>query len=343
MNNENNENNIVLPEMEKLVVSTSPHIHNGASTSRIMLMVIFALIPACISSVLFFGPDALRVIFWCSFFCLITEWGCCKIMNKPVSLGDFSALLTGILLALNLSSMAPWWLCAIGAVLAIVLAKQLYGGLGYNPFNPALVARVGLLIAFPKHMTIFPAPTPAISSIEKISHATSYATPLTNWQANGVIESSSSDIINYFIGNCGGCIGETSALALILGGIFLIYKKLIRWQVPCFYILTVAVITGIIHVCSPETTPPPLFHILTGGLLIGAFFMATDMVTSPLTKLGSILFAIGCGVMTCVIRQWGGYPEGVSFSILFMNALTPFIDRYTTGKPFGTKKKGTDK
>jgi electron transport complex protein RnfD len=220
---------------------------------------------------------------------------------------------------------------------------MIYGGLGCNPFNPALVGRVALLIAFPSVMTTWVVPAPGQALPDAVTTATPLGTlgVLQRWVPDTVM-SCCGHVLSYwdlFVGNLPGCIGETSKLALLAGGLFLIWKKLIRWQVPVCFIGTVALVTGMAHVMAPELRAPPLFHVLTGGLFLGAFFMATDMVTSPMTRLGGAVFGIGCGVITCVIRIWGGYPEGVSFSILFMNALTPMIDRFTAGRPFGAVRR----
>ncbi|MCF7853439.1 MAG: RnfABCDGE type electron transport complex subunit D [Candidatus Pacebacteria bacterium] len=321
------EETVKLPNPSSLVVSSSPHIHQPQNARRVMLTVVLALLPACVAGVYFFGWPALRVILVTSIACIAFEAFFCKLFKRPNAIGDFSALLTGILLGMNLSAATPWWVCVIGALLAIGLGKQLYGGLGYNIFNPALVGRVGLLIAFPKLMTTWVTPTPG----NFLPDAVTTATPL-DLASQGTINA---DYFNYFVGNMGGCIGETSAAALLLGGVVLVYFGYIRWQVPTAYITTLALITWGVHLANPATTPTPLFHILTGGLMIGAIFMATDMVTSPMTKLGAVVFGIGCGVVTCVIRVWGNYPEGVSFAILFMNALVPLINRYTATRPFG--------
>jgi len=325
------DNDIRLPDTEKLVVSSSPHFHSGENVKRVMLLVVVALLPACLAGVWLFGLRALWVLAVCSVSCVACEAVCCKIFGRASSIGDCSALVTGVLLGMNLSAATPWWVCVIGAVLAIGLTKQLYGGLGYNPFNPALVGRVGLLIAFPGIMTTWVKPVPGVLMCDAVTTAT----PLGQWQTDKII---GADYLDYFIGNMGGCIGETSALALLLGGVFLICMKLIRWEVPAGFIGTVAVFTGIAGALGAQPAPTPLFHILTGGLVLGAFFMATDMVTSPMTRLGSLIFGVGCGVVTCVIRLWGSYPEGVSFSILFMNALVPLIDRMTARGPFGAVK-----
>lgn len=318
---------VQLPDATKLVISNSPHIRGGETISKIMVHVFIALMPAALAAVWFFGLAALKVMALCTIGCMVVEVLWNKAAKKPAgSWKDGSAALTGLLLAMNLSAGAPWWICILGSLLAIGLGKQLFGGLGYNPFNPALVARVALLIGFPQLMTTWVAPQ---AGKWFACDALTGATPLA---ATGKELASISDL---FYGNVGGCLGETSALALLIGGAFLLVRKLIKWQVPASFIGTVALITGIVHFVNPEMTPPALYHVLAGGLMIGAFFMATDMVTSPMTANGALIFGCGCGIITSVIRIWGGYPEGVSFSILFMNALTPLIDRYTIGKPFG--------
>jgi len=317
---------VQLPDATKLVVSNSPHIRGGETISKIMVQVFIALLPAAIAAVWFFGLAALEVMVLCTAGCIAVEeiWNKCA--KRSSTWKDGSAALTGLLLAMNLSSGAPWWICILGSIIAICLGKQLFGGLGYNPFNPALVARVALLIGFPQLMTSWVVPNPGKWLA---CDALTGATPLA---ATG---NELASISNLFYGNVGGCLGETSALALLIGGLFLLVRKLIKWQVPASFIGTVAIISGVAHHFNPELTPPALYHVLAGGLMIGAFFMATDMVTSPMTANGALIFGFGCGLITSVIRIWGGYPEGVSFSILFMNALTPLIDRYTIGKPFG--------
>lgn len=370
---------IMLPNPENLVISTSPHLHGGGSVRKIMYIVILALLPACIGGVYFFGVDALRVLLLCTIFCVGIEIIWCKIAGKPQTWQDGSAMITGLLLGMNLSAGVPWWLCLVGGLLAIGLGKQIFGGLGYNPFNPALVARVGLLIGFPKLMTTWVVPRhfkymmndgagfvnkQELANLETITgavvpftgnvEALTCATPLgiVNTTAEMAKDAGlaagadpfqqlagSEAIQNYFWGNVGGCIGETSVALLLVGAAILLAFKLIRWQVPFAYIGTVAVFTFLVNKCDPTLTPGAIFHVVTGGLIIGAFFMATDMVTSPMTTKGALIFGAGCGIITCAIRIWGSYPEGVSFSILFMNSLTPLIDRYTGGKPFGWKKK----
>ncbi len=361
----------MLPKGEELLLSPSPHIHANENIQSIMLKVIMAMLPAIAAGIYFFGWPALWVMFWSVFFCVTLEMLWCFLAGKPVStVKDGSAAVTGLLLALNLSAATSWWVCLIGGVLAIWLGKQVFGGLGQNPFNPAAVARVGLLIALPRQLTTWvPAKdmtmsageyikpfytTPDLLKLESapaVIDGMTCATPLSIAQTTEKVLGHSEQAVNnfaaianpeaywqYFIGNMGGCLGETSTLAILIGGAMLIAMKLIRWEIPVFYIGTVAVFPGILHWCCPGVTPPPLFHLLTGGLMLAAFFMATDMVTSPITARGAIIFAIMLGIMTCVIRIWGGFPEGVSFSILLMNALVPLIERVARIRPFGFRK-----
>ncbi|MFA7368671.1 MAG: RnfABCDGE type electron transport complex subunit D [Kiritimatiellales bacterium] len=334
---------VQMPDATKLVVSNSPHIRGGETISKIMVQVFIALMPAAAAAVWFFGLAALEVMLLCTVGCMAVEVLWNKAAGRPSdSWKDGSAALTGLLLAMNLSAGAPWWICILGSLMAIGLGKQLFGGLGYNPFNPALVARVALLIGFPQLMTSWVAPQPgkwlacdALTGATPLAAGRMACDALTGATPMTTTGSGLASISDLFYGNVGGCLGETSALALLIGGAFLLVRKLIKWQVPASFIGTVALITGLTHHFNPALTPPALYHVLAGGLMIGAFFMATDMVTSPMTANGALIFGCGCGVITGVIRIWGGYPEGVSFSILFMNALTPLIDRYTIGKPFG--------
>lgn len=321
---------VQLPDAARLVVSNSPHIRGGSTISGIMGHVLVALVPAAAAAIWIFGLPALYVMALCVAGCVAVEILWNKVAGQPLdSWKDGSAAVTGLLLGMNLSSNAPWWMCLLGSLLAIGLGKQIFGGLGYNPFNPALVARVALLIGFPKLMTSWTAPNPGhlTAGCDALTGATALAAAKTGGEL--------ASLHDLFFGTVGGCLGETSAVALLIGGGYLLYRKLIKWQIPVAFIGTVVVLTGIIHWVDPARTPDPLYHVLAGGLLIGAFFMATDMVTSPMTARGALYFGCGCGLITSVIRIWGGYPEGVSFSILFMNALTPLIDRYTIGNPFG--------
>lgn len=326
---------------ERIYLSSSPHIHSGESTDKVMRAVIYSLLPVCAVSVYSFGLPALMVLLICTVGCVAVEAVCNRLFRKKLSIADGSAALTGILLALNLPPTSPWWLALLGAAIAIVIGKQVYGGLGYNPFNPALVARVVLLVSFPVQMTRWTAPAPLGSGVDAVTTAT----PLGEWKTAVMLtgklpENMPGGLGDYFIGNMAGSLGEMSALALLLGALYLFWKKIITWQVPVTFIATVMIIGGIFWVIDPTRYPSPLFHLLTGGLVLGAFYMATDMVTSPVTTRGLFIFGFGCGLITILIRLFGGYPEGVSFAILLMNAATPLIDRYTRPRVFGAVPEG---
>ena len=365
MDSERTTAGIKLPTGKKLVLSSSPHLSVGANLRQIMGGVLLALLPAVAAAIWFFGWRALGIIVWTVICCVTAEGVWCKLSGRPVwkTVGDLSAALTGVLLALCLPVSVPLYVPPIGAVLAIWLGKQVYGGLGNNPFNPALVARVGLLIALPAAMTLWTpsrgmkeADYPARSSFIRSAapdngediDALTCATPLgvagTMPKIIGKSEEAKehfsvfSDrelLKRWFLGDRAGCLGETSVLALLIGYVILVALNLINWRVPLFFVGTVALITAVVHYTFPGVTPEPVFHLLNGGLFLGAVFMATDMVTSPITGAGCVFFAIGCGVVTSVIRIWGNYPEGVSFAILFMNALVPLIDRWCGRRPFG--------
>jgi len=326
------------PDSEtKFLVSSSPHLHQGETVSDLMRLVIFALLPAAIFSVYVFGFSALRVIIISICSCLLFEAVSQRIMKRPVSVSDGSAFLTGILLAMNLPSTSPWWLIVTGSFFAIVIAKQLYGGLGYNIFNPALVGRAVIFMSFPVQMT-------ARWVAPRAADAVTTATPLgklkEGLQNVGQIQMDigNEELLDYFLGLQPGCIGEVSAVLLLAGGIFLIIRKVISWHIPVAFIGSVWLLTGIFHLIDPSQYADPTFHILTGGVFLGAIFMATDYVTSPVTRSGMLVFGLGCGIITVLIRLFGSYPEGVSFSILIMNAATPLIDRFTRPKVFGAVK-----
>ena len=301
-----------------LVVSSSPHIRSEETVQRIMLDVIIALLPATAASVYFFGMRALAITLVSVAAAVAAEAAIQKIRNKPVTVNDGSAVITGLLLALTLSPAMPLWMVVVGAVVAIGIGKQVYGGLGSNPFNPALVGRAFLVVTFPVHMTTWIDPIDGVTS----------ATPLGLLKMEGT----ATGYTELFIGNVGGSLGETSALLLILGGLYLLYRGIIDWRIPAFYLGTVAVMTAVLG-------QDPVFHLLAGGLLLGAFFMATDMVTTPVTRTGKIIFGIGAGILVVLIRLYGGYPEGVLFSILLMNTFTPIIDKYTRPKIYGEVKR----
>lgn len=324
--------------MEKqLYLSSSPHIHSGDTTDKVMRAVIYSLLPACGAGVYFFGLPALMVLLFCTAGCMGAEALCQKLMGrKKHTLSDGSAALTGILLGLNLPPSCPWWICLLGSILAIAVGKQVYGGLGYNPFNPALVARVVLLISFPVQLTTWTAPSGAAKAVDALSAATPLGEMKTAVMLTGKLpEMMRTGLGDYFLGNMAGCLGEVSALALLLGAAYLFYRRIITWHIPVAFVGSVVLLSGAFWLADAERYPNPLFHLVTGGLMLGAFYMATDMVTSPVTTKGMLVFGVGCGVLTVLIRLFGGYPEGVSFAILLMNAATPLIDRFTRPTRFG--------
>ena len=312
--------------INNLIVSGSPHIHKQTSISRIMWTVVISLIPAGIAGVIIFGLDALWVTLVAVVAAVLTELVLGIWTKKKITVLDGSAVITGILLAFNLPSEVPLWLPIVGAVFSIAIGKQVFGGLGQNIFNPALVGRVFLMASWPKYMTTFTRPLQfdAITS----------ATPLAMLKEGKVLEHIS--YLDLFLGKHGGCIGEVCILALLIGAAILLIKGYISWHIPVTFILTTAGFTYI-FAGAQLFHGDWLFHILSGGLILGAFFMATDYVATPLTGKGQLIFGIGCGLLTAVIRIWGGYPEGVSYAILMMNAATPFIDRYTKCRIYGSR------
>ena len=333
MSEEIEKNKVVLPEPGSLVLSTSPHVQDGDSIAKIMVKVLICLVPAIAASIWFFRFDAVRILVYCASFCIFAEYGWTLATRQAATVNDYSAVVTGVILALNLPPGAPWWLCLVGSVFAIIIVKELFGGLGQNPFNPAAAARVALLVGFAGPMTQWATPA--------TGHLISGATPLgainaAKGSAEAMAQLGCQDnLMNLFLGNVGGSIGETSALAILIGGLGLMCFRLIKWQIPLGMIGTIFVFSGIVHLAAPGLTPGPVYHILSGGVMIGAFFMATDMVTSPMTALGAFVFGVIIGLLTCVIRIWGAYPEGVSFSIVIANALVPLIDRFCYVRPFG--------
>lgn len=314
--------------MNKWIVSSSPHVHSGDSIQKNMLYVVLALLPAYLVALYYFGVGALVVSCIAVVSCIGVEALIQRfVLKTKVSISDGSAALTGLLLAMNLPANLPWWMVIIGSIVAIGLGKMCYGGLGNNLFNPALVGRVFLLISFPAAMTTWPVPEPF--SLAYMDAQTA-ATPLALMKYDQLLP----PILSTIIGNEGGSMGEVSAIALLLGGAFLLWKKVITWHIPVSILLTVALFTGIMHAIDPIAYHHPLWHLCAGGLLLGAIFMATDYVTSPMTGRGQIVYGIGIGIITVVIRLWGSYPEGVSFAILLMNAATPLIDKYIQPKRF---------
>lgn len=315
-------------DKEILEISISPHIHSTQDVNSIMRDVLIALAIPLIASVYFFGFQALKVVIVCVIFTVSSEAIFQKLFNKPIRITDGSAIITGVLLAFCLPPTSPVWLAALGAIFSIIIAKEIFGGLGYNSFNPALVGRAILLASWPVQMTNWINPLRYIGThIDTVSSATPLAAAKMGLLVPGYWD--------LFIGQVGGSLGETSALALLLGAAYLFYRKIISWHIPFSYIGTVAILSAILG-------KDPFFHILAGGLFLGAFFMATDYVTSPITNKGKIIFGIGCGIMTVLIRLYGGFPEGVCYSILFMNALVPLIDKFTQPKAFGVLKNATN-
>ena len=305
--------------MAKLHVSVSPHIHTSRSTAGIMLDVIIALLPATVAGVLIFGLRALAVVAACIAATVAGEAVFNRIVKKEQTIGDLSAIVTGLLLALNLPANVPIWQAVVGSLFAIIVVKCLFGGIGCNVANPAITGRVFMLIAFGSM-------TQAAFPVD----VTAGATPLVDLAAGTTPE-----LKDLLLGTTGGAIGETCALALLAGGVYLLVKRVISWHLPVTFIATTFVFTFLVKGMDVTTA---LAWVLSGGLMIGAFFMATDYTTSPVTSTGKIVFGIGAGVLTCLIRFWGNYPEGVSFAILFMNILNPYIDAWTARKPFGGEK-----
>lgn len=307
--------------MSKLIVAPSPHTISNNSTSNIMFDVILAMIPAFCMSVVYFGLNAVFVTAVCVISCVIFEYLSRMIMKRSNTISDLSAVVTGILLAFNLPPAIPLWVAIIGSFFAIVVAKQLFGGIGQNFANPAIVGRVVLFISFATYMTTWTQPFAYLHGVDMVATAT----PLADNFAN-------TNTFDLFIGNMSGCLGEVSAAALLLGGLYLVIRKVINPLVPVTFIGTVFLLTWIFG-------ENPVNHILSGGLMLGAIFMATDYSTTPATIKGKLIFAFGCGLLTALIRVFGSYPEGVSFAILFMNLLTPLIDRCTKTHPFGAIKR----
>ncbi len=304
----------------KLYVSSSPHFRSNSSTTKIMLDVIIALIPACIASVIIFGPLSLMLIAICIATCVLCEYICRKVMKRDTTIGDLSAVVTGLLLALNLPVNINPLIAIFGCIVAIVVVKQMFGGIGMNFVNPALAARIVLLVSFPNAMMSW-----VDAFWYKAPDAVASATPLAS-------EIGTYSYTELLLGTTGGSLGETCAIALVLGGVYLVIRKVISPIIPCVYILSAGVMSLIVG-------KDPLYQILSGGLLIGAIFMATDYATSPFTKWGKVIYAIGCGVLTILLRVYSNMPEGVSFSIILMNILVPLIEMATTPKAFGYVKK----
>lgn len=329
----------------RFLVSSSPHIRDSVSTRKIMLDVIIALLPASVAGIYFFGLRALAVILVTVSSCVISEYLARKAMKRECTIGDLSAVVTGLLLALNLPPTIPFWIAAIGGAVAIVIVKQMFGGLGQNFMNPALAARVVLLVAYTEQMTnwVNPRGVDAISAATPLEVLKNSAAGTAADVASGatpLVESAAEmpTYLQMFLGQVGGCIGETSALALLLGALYLLARRVIGLQIPLTFIGTTALFTWIF---GGETlfTGDFLYHVLAGGLILGAFYMATDYATCPVTNKGRIIMGIGCGILTGIIRLYTNYPEGVSFAIILMNVVVPLIDRFLVPKSFGGGKK----
>lgn len=309
---------------KKFIISSAPHMLDRLTTPGVMWGVVIALIPVIISSVYFFKLLAVKLLIACTISCVVTELVIQKLRQKKITVNDGSAVVTGLLLAMVLPPSLPVWVAVVGSIVAIGLGKQLFGGLGYNIFNPALLARAFLMAAFPVLLTKWTNPLTL--------DAVTGATPLGLMKFEHVQASS----IDLFLGNVPGSLGETSALAILIGGAYLFIRRYADWRIPLSYLFTASLLGGVLHVVDPVVFPTLSFQLLSGGMLLGALFMATDPVTSPVTKKGRWIFGVGCGVFTIVIRMWSGLPEGVMYAILLTNGLTPLVNRYTRPRRFGT-------
>lgn len=321
-------------DLSKVVVTSSPHIKAADDTRSLMADVCLALLPALVVSVLTFGPRALVLTVATVISCVFFEWLYNKLLHQPSTIGDLSAVVTGMLLAFNIPVAAPIWMPVIGGAFSVIVVKMLFGGIGKNFMNPALAGRAFMLASWPALMTVWTRPgaeLPLFGNVT-VTDAISTATPLASLKGGALPEA---DILRLFLGQTGGVIGETSALALLIGGAYLVYRKVISINIPAAYILTVAVLTFLFPMGGQERFVWMLSQILSGGLMLGAIFMATDYVTSPVTPNGQIIFGIGCGLLTVFIRYFGGLPEGVSYSILLMNTLVWVIDKRTHPRKFG--------
>lgn len=318
--------------MGLLTVSGSPHVQSKTSTNKIMWNVVIALLPALLVGIYYFGFSVLLITLVSVASCLLFEYLIQKyILKGENTTCDGSAVVTGILLAFNLPANIPLWIVILGSLVAIGVGKMTFGGLGKNPFNPALVGRVFLFLSFPTKMAMssWPMPNPMFSNT--VSDAITGPTPLSIIKHGGQLP----DLMNMFLGQTGGSLGEVSAIAIILGGLFMLCKKVISWHIPVAFIGTAFIFSGILWMCNSQEYINPFYHILSGGMMLGAIFMATDMVTSPVTHKGQLIFGAGCGLLTIIFRCFGPMPEGVSFAILIMNGVTPLIDKNIKPTRFG--------
>ena len=331
--------------MSLLTISGSPHVHGSNDVRKIMLGVVYAMIPALLVSIYVFGLDALKVTVVSVAACMLFEFLIQKYLLKgSTSITDGSAIVTGILLAFNVPSNLPIGIIIIGALVAVGIGKMSFGGLGKNIFNPALVGRVFLLLSFPVQMTSWPVPKPffAQSVTDAVTGPTALSILKEGLDAGKTVDQLTAELPTYvesLLGSMGGSLGEISALALVIGAIYMLLRKIISWHIPVSYLGTVVIFAGILWLINPEIYINPLFHLVTGGMMLGVFFMATDMVSSPMSAKGMLVFGFGCGLITMLIRIWGAYPEGVSFAILIMNAFVPLINLGFKPKRFGEKIK----
>lgn len=326
--------------MNKLIVSPSPHIHSKTSTRSLMLDVVIALLPSVLVTVLFYGWSALAVLASCVISCVLLEYLITRyLMKRPSTIGDLSALVTGIILALNLPPTTPWWVAVIGSIVAIGVAKMTFGGLGQNVFNPAITGRVFLLISFPVVMTTWGGAKGFIGGADAVTGATPLGIVkeglLQGQTLDQIFAANDFSYLQMLFVNIGGSAGEISAIAVILGFIYLLARRVIRPYITLSILVTVAVFSGIFWLIDPSQYTDPLFNLLTGGVLLGSVFMATDYVTSPMSDKGGIIFGVGIGIITMLIRYFGSYPEGMSFAILIMNSTVPLINRFCKQKKFG--------
>lgn len=324
--------------MSNFTISPSPHVHGGDSIEKNMYGVLIALVPTFIFSIVFFGLGAILVTLTSVVACLVFEYVIQKyLMKQRPTIWDGSAIITGVLLAFNLPSSLPLWIVVIGALVAIGIGKMSFGGLGNNIFNPALVGRVFLLISFPVQMTTWPVPN-GFATADAVTGATPLAIvkeAVKNGQAVGdALSSAGFSTGNLILGNMGGSLGEVAAIGLLLGFAYMLIRKIISWHIPVAIFATVIVFSGILNLADPAQFAGPVFHLFTGGLMLGAIFMATDYVTSPMTHKGMLIYGVGIGLLTVIIRVFGAYPEGMSFAILIMNGFTPLINRYCKPRRF---------
>lgn len=328
--------------MSLLSISASPHVHGDNSVKKIMWGVVYAMVPALLVSIYYFGLDAVRVTLIAVSASIFFEWLFQKYLIKGAdTYMDGSAIITGVLLAFNLPSNLPWWIIVIGALVAIGMGKMSFGGIGKNIFNPALVGRVFLLISFPVQMTSWPKISPIIDGItDAITGPTPLGIVKEGLDAGLTVDEVMAQVPSFmqqFVGGIGGSLGEVSALAILLGGFYMLWKKIITWEIPLSILLSVLIFSGIFWLIDPTQYVNPMFHLLTGGMMLGAIFMATDMVSSPMSRNGQLVFGVGIGLLTVIIRIWGAYPEGMSFAILLMNSLTPLLNIAFKPKRFGRK------